>query len=70
MGDEREVVFRFTDHTSPITHHGGRMAASILIVDDEEPIRAMTQALLERLGLKVKVTRVGSIVSDHDFGVL
>ena len=32
----------------------------VLFMDDEEPIRAMTQALLERLGLHVKVTRDGA----------
>jgi len=32
----------------------------VLFMDDEEPIRAMTQALLERLGLEVKVTRDGA----------
>lgn len=32
----------------------------VLFMDDEEPIRAMTQALLERLGLDVKVTRDGA----------
>ncbi len=32
----------------------------ILFMDDEEPIRLMTQALLERLGLQVKVTGDGN----------
>jgi CheY-like chemotaxis protein len=35
------------------------MKGRVLFMDDEEPIRMMTQALLERLGLDVKVTADG-----------
>jgi CheY-like chemotaxis protein len=41
--------------TSPFEPIKGR----VLFMDDEEPIRMMTQALLERLGLKVTVTSEG-----------
>jgi two-component system cell cycle sensor histidine kinase/response regulator CckA len=42
--------------TSPFEPIKGR----VLFMDDEEPIRHMTQALLERLGLQVKVTSDGN----------
>ena len=36
-----------------------RMRGRVLFMDDEEPIRAMTRSLLERLGLEVTVTANG-----------
>jgi PAS domain S-box-containing protein len=36
-----------------------RLRGRVLFMDDEEAIRGMTQALLQRLGLEVKVTRNG-----------
>ena len=58
-GDKRQDSHRLTDHLSPITHHGGFMSASILIVDDEEPILTSLSSILRDEGYEVAVAKNG-----------